>query len=188
VESKAELRARLRAARDALDVEVRAAAARSCVRSVLACCDGAESVLLYVAFGSELDVAPIAEALRSRGVAVLLPRVEHPRLVAVRHRPGEVLIASRFGVPEPGGPAEDAESLDAVVVPGLAFDRSCHRIGYGAGYYDRFLPTLRPDARTVGVTYAFACLDELPHEPHDVAVSTVVNERGRFAGGVPGAG
>ena len=79
-----------------------------------------------------------------------------------------------------------AASLTAVVVPGLAFDRRGHRLGRGAGVYDRFLATLPPSVLRIGLTPAALVVPELPTEPHDVPMHFVVTEREVIAANAPG--
>lgn len=80
------------------------------------------------------------------------------------------------GFPEPPRDGEPATELDLIVVPALAFDPSGHRLGYGAGLYDRSLPRF-PSSKTVGVAFDFQLLMELPRGPHDVPVDLVVTDR-----------
>lgn len=77
-------------------------------------------------------------------------------------------------------------SLAAVVVPGLAYDRHGHRLGRGAGVYDRFLATLPPNVLRIGLTPAALVVPELPTEPHDVPMHFVVTEREVIAANAPG--
>jgi 5-formyltetrahydrofolate cyclo-ligase len=72
----------------------------------------------------------------------------------------------------------DPISVDLVVVPGLAFTAAGDRLGQGGGWYDRFLPGLRPDALRIGVGFVEQLVDELPHEPHDVAMHRVITDAG----------
>jgi 5-formyltetrahydrofolate cyclo-ligase len=74
----------------------------------------------------------------------------------------------------------EAEGVDLVVVPGVAFDRSGRRLGYGRGYYDELLQRLRPDTATIGLAFECQLFAELPHEPHDVPVDMVITERGVY--------
>jgi 5-formyltetrahydrofolate cyclo-ligase len=94
------------------------------------------------------------------------------------------------GFPEPraDAPRAEADAIDLVIVPGLAFDPRGHRIGYGAGFYDRFLaPLSRPSgaahARAVGVCFDFQVLAEAPTSPEDVAVAVVVTDKRVFTAG-----
>ena len=86
------------------------------------------------------------------------------------------LIANRWGLLEPDetAPVVEAGVLDAVVVPALGAGRNGHRVGYGAGYYDAFLPATR--GFPVAVVFAACLVDAVPPEPHDVPVACVVTE------------
>ena len=67
---------------------------------------------------------------------------------------------------------------DVVIVPGLALTAAGHRLGQGGGWYDRFLADVRHDCLTVGVCFRVQLLDEVPLEPHDIALDHVVTDRG----------
>jgi 5-formyltetrahydrofolate cyclo-ligase len=87
------------------------------------------------------------------------------------------LAPGTFGIPEPIRAARRpvaSRAVDLVFVPGLAFDRRGHRLGYGHGYFDRFLATLPDATPTVGLAYRFQLFDRLPTSAHDRAVSTVL--------------
>ena len=86
---------------------------------------------------------------------------------------------SRFGIPEPGGEAIDPQSIDAVIVPGLAFTPDGQRLGQGGGYYDQFMPLLRKDCSTIGVCFQEQLVAEVPAEAHDRRVQVVVTDRGQ---------
>ena len=139
----------------------------------------ASSALVVMAFngiGSEPDTTGLVESLAAAGHAVLLPRVEGDHIVAVAHRPGDVLRRGAFGIAEPLGPAVDPQSIDAVIVPGLAFTRDGRRLGQGGGYYDQFLPTLRSGCITCGVGFSTQIVDDLPVEPHDRPLTMVLTD------------
>ena len=80
------------------------------------------------------------------------------------------------GFLDPGPDAPEAEALDVIVVPGLAFDPRGYRIGYGAGYYDRTLPRFRPPALAVGVAFDFQLAPDLPSTDNDVPVDLIVTD------------
>lgn len=89
------------------------------------------------------------------------------------------LVPGAYGIPEPkdGLQAVEPTRIDVVIVPALAYDRRGYRLGYGGGYYDRFLPTLSAQAVKVGVQYDLLVWDALPVGPHDVSVDWVITER-----------
>jgi 5-formyltetrahydrofolate cyclo-ligase len=70
----------------------------------------------------------------------------------------------------------DATWPDLVIVPGLAFTRTGDRLGQGGGWYDRFLPSLRPDATSIGVGFSAQIVDAIPLEDHDVSLDFVVTD------------
>ncbi len=124
----------------------------------------------------EIDIRPLLHALADAGHDVLLP-VTPPRGQALSYRrwhPGAVLLPGRFGTRHPDGAAGTPEVL---LVPLLAFDASCHRLGYGGGYYDRTIAAL-PGVRTVGCAFAAQRVDAVPVLPHDAPLDAVVTEAG----------
>ncbi len=135
----------------------------------------------YRALDDEIDPVPLVEVLRQEGMEVALPAVERRRapLVFRRYRPGDRLRRSAFGIEEPvsGAPALRPEVL---LVPLLAFDRDGHRLGFGAGYYDRTIAALRAagDLFAVGLAYAAQEVPALPREPHDMALDLIATEEG----------
>jgi 5-formyltetrahydrofolate cyclo-ligase len=129
--------------------------------------------------GEEIDVRPLLHALHARGHPVVLP-VTGRRGTPLAFRlwtPGDVLIAERFGTVRPSGPELRPDFL---LIPLLAFDRRGHRLGYGAGYYDRTLATL-PHAFALGCAYAAQEVDAVPAGPHDAPLDAVATELGVIA-------
>ena len=134
----------------------------------------------YWPLGSELDVRPLLLHLKTGGRSVALP-VSGPRGQALTFRdwdPAHPLAAGRYGIQEPG--ADRPELVPAVLlVPMLAFDRDGHRLGYGAGYYDRTLDALRAIRPVLAVGTAFAVqeMDAVPRGAHDERLDWILTER-----------
>jgi 5-formyltetrahydrofolate cyclo-ligase len=168
---KAALRKRMRMVRDMVDDHL--------MRSVQLWAKVAElpeylrasSVMAFVGFSGEPDTDPLFARLSVEGKRLLLPRVEANGIVAVEG--DSPMVTSAFGVSEPTGPAVDVGEIDFVIVPGLAFTLAGDRLGYGQGYYDRFLPTLT--APSVGVCFVDQLVDAMPLTEHDVRVDMVVS-------------
>ena len=124
----------------------------------------------------EVDIRLLLLALLGRGHAVLLP--ETPRrglpLSFRRWRPATPMVAERFGTLRPTGPLGVPTLL---LVPLLAFDANCNRLGYGAGYYDRTIEGL-PGVTTVGCAFAAQQVDAVPVLPHDAVLDAVATEAG----------
>lgn len=159
----------------------------------------ARTVMIYAPVKGEADVRPIAaawaliasterscvaDALKSsRPHRVCLPRTDWARAsiapVKVTDWDSD-LVEARFGLrePRPDLPVVSLEDLDAVLVPGLAFDRTGRRLGRGAGFYDRFLTRLPARVLTVGVALEAQMLDSVPTDSHDVGVHWLATSLG----------
>jgi 5-formyltetrahydrofolate cyclo-ligase len=188
---KTELRARMRGLRRTIAPDERAALGHLVAARLAALPEivGAKVVLLFSSFGSEVPTAPIIEQLAGAGRTVLLPYLEGGRMEAAAVDPGEVLAATEYGPGEPGRrvPA-DPRSIDAVVLPGLAFDGHGHRLGYGGGHYDRYVVRLRAEAVRVGICFHDQLIDEVPSGPGDERVHVVVTDREVVDCRQPGSG
>lgn len=127
---------------------------------------------VYNSFGGEADTHKLIRYLISVGKAVCLPRVEGKNMIAVPY--SENMKTSRFGVPEPEGEAYRGD-IDVAITPLLAVDRKGARLGYGGGYYDRFLKD--KDILKVGYCFDFQVIDEVPSLKHDVRVDIIITEK-----------
>lgn len=136
----------------------------------------AATLMLFWSFGSEVPTDGLIARLHARGAIVALPRIEGSDLVPVAYAPGDPTEATPFGAREPrGGASIMRTSLDVIAVPAVAFDRRCARIGYGGGYYDRFLRGVR--GSTVGLVFGLQVLaEELPTGSFDRRVDAIVTE------------
>ena len=115
--------------------------------------------------------------LRSRGTTVALPRIEGDHVVPVVATPCAGMSATSFGAMEPAeGRVLDVAELDLVVVPGVAFDRSCGRVGYGGGYYDRLLGERRAGAAAIAIAFGLQVVDRVPSGAVDRRLDGVVTE------------
>ena len=136
----------------------------------------ARVVLVYAASATEVDIEDAAEGLRSRGVRTLYPRVDGEDLALVPVSRIEELVDGHRGIREPKGLAADPSIVDAVVVPGLAFDLRGWRLGQGGGHYDRLLPRIA-DALRIGVAFTCQVVPQVPRDAHDIAMDLLVTER-----------
>lgn len=140
----------------------------------------ARSVMLYMPARNEVDTWPLLEHFWARGSEVLLPRCCDGRRGVMEafavSSPAE-LGPGCFGLVEPLPEAAlrvTDPQPEIILVPALAFDRRGYRLGFGGGYYDRFLPALTRRPLLVGPAYAFQLVDTLPTEPWDHPVHLVV--------------
>ncbi len=136
----------------------------------------AEHVLVYLAFGSEIDLAPLTELSKTFYVTRTW---ETDRNLSI-HRLAEGLEAHPYGYLQPAATSStiDPQEVDVALVPGLCFDQRGTRLGYGRGYYDRLLPKLREDVPLVGVAVNALVVSELPKDSFDVPMTHLVSEIG----------
>jgi 5-formyltetrahydrofolate cyclo-ligase len=183
---KHHLRLRARKARQALAPREREAAAEAIATRALALLhdERVGVVLGYVATAEEADPGPLLETLRLAGARVALPRVTGPmRLTLHWVTSSDELVASSFGVMEPveDAPLAEPHEIDVALVPGVAFDAECNRIGYGGCFYDNLLPMLRPDALKIGLAFDVQLVTSVPCEEHDVRLDWVITPGAAYA-------
>jgi 5-formyltetrahydrofolate cyclo-ligase len=132
---------------------------------------------LYAAKGSEVSTDAIDAMARARGLTVVYPRVfQNDRVLELAPSTIDALVKSAFGLREPVGAAIAIGSVDMFVVPGVAFDRSGVRLGWGRGHYDATLAVARPDARRVGLAFECQLVERVEREAHDAPMHVIVTE------------
>ncbi|WP_419908773.1 5-formyltetrahydrofolate cyclo-ligase [Hoeflea sp.] len=180
---KSELRRQALAARDAIGAEARIEASLEIDRI------GAREIALqpgvvvsgFWPIRTEVDVRPLMYSLRERGARLCLPVVADKTTIIFRELVrGAPMVETGFGT---AGPGPEAQVLDPelMLVPLAAFDTTGHRIGYGAGHYDRAIANLHEkgiEPRLVGVAFAAQEVESVPSESHDIALSAILTERG----------
>jgi 5-formyltetrahydrofolate cyclo-ligase len=135
----------------------------------------AEIIGAYYAFGSEVRTDVIIEQARSIGKKLALPSIESENLTFYELSSGKYLVKGRFGIMEPL-PYGLIDRMDMIVVPGIAFDKNGYRLGYGKGYYDKFLAKRK--VFSVGLGYSFQLLENLPSGEHDKKLDAISTEDG----------
>ena len=191
-EEKKAFRERMKALRDAIPQETRAEEDKILTDMILQTPFYAQAkwILTYVSFGSEVDTHALIQRALKDGKRVFVPCVRDKSMDFYEIESKRDLAPGPMGIPEPDPnpakkfPYELHLSLDraeecAVFVPGLAFDKSCHRIGYGGGYYDRFLASFRKKM-AVGLCYSEQVQENIPCLPTDMTTDIVVTPTGAF--------
>lgn len=185
-QAKAVLRQRARALRNTIPEGAIKERSARIVASLLGLPEiaGARSVALFypIEGRNEVDLRALDAELRAKGARIAYPAIEQEtRVMSFRFvAETEAMEERGLGFREPAEDAEEAIALDAIVVPALQIDASGHRIGYGAGYYDRTLPRYSPPATAIGVAFDFQLIAEVPVTEGDVAVSMVVTDQRVF--------
>lgn len=142
----------------------------------------ARRIMVFASFDNEVDLRPLVDRLLKSGKIIFLPRTNAAgNLDAVEFRGWDHTLPGAFGILEPLGEKSDPQLLDMVIVPGLVFDHNGYRLGYGKGYYDRFLGLLRPNAFTCGVCYEFQLVENVFPHGGDVPVHWIVTEKSEVA-------
>lgn len=137
-------------------------------------------VMFYVDCRNEVMTKDAIEKALSMGKRVAVPKtVKGEGLLAIEIKNLGELSCGVFGILEPENDENriDPGEIDLVVVPGIAFDRRGYRLGYGAGYYDRFLPKLREGVKKIAVAFEMQLVDLLPAEDHDVRMDALLTEK-----------
>ncbi|HET6611283.1 MAG TPA: 5-formyltetrahydrofolate cyclo-ligase [Kofleriaceae bacterium] len=175
------LRRRIRATRDAIAPDRAAVAAAGAAAWAIAVPEiaGARVVALYAAVRNELSTLPLARALAERCKTLAYPRVIEARGALAFFSGGpETLVPGHLQIPEPGpqAPALSVDDIDVFVIPGLAFDGTGTRLGWGKGYYDRTLA----GARGLRCGFGFECqvVSKVPRGTSDIAMDRVITEAG----------
>lgn len=182
LEKKA-LRGRILALRDRIPEVTRRAVSRELADRIgsLPTFITARTVLVTLPYRSEWDTRPLVEIALRAGKLVAVPRVDRGVRMLTLHEVADLdrdLVPGYAGVPEPR-PERSLLApalIDWVLVPGVAFDTSGRRLGYGGGFYDRLLPLLRADARRIAGAYDLQVVDAVPAGPHDVRVELIATE------------
>ena len=141
----------------------------------------ASQALFYLSFKSEVDTTLMRELARELGMAVAAPRANkgEKRMTFYYLDDENELESGPYGILQPPQNSEkivELEDATVILVPGLAYDLQCRRLGWGAGFYDRFLAGEGKGIPTIGLAFDCQIVDEVPTEPHDVPVNVVVTE------------
>jgi 5-formyltetrahydrofolate cyclo-ligase len=180
-EEKSRIRQILRECKDSLDPKDRLEKSRAICQHLLGLiCDG-ETVMVYTSKEKEVNTVPLITALFHRGNPVVVPIIvkEDVSLRLSYLRDFSALVPSTFGVPEPIGseiPVYPGD-VDTIILPMLGFDRHGGRIGYGAGYYDRFLER-NMHLRKIGIAFACQEIEKLPVDENDIPMDCIITEEG----------
>lgn len=142
----------------------------------------AQNVMLYLAFRNEIITQEIIEDSLNKGKRVFIPVAvpETKELIVSELKSLEDdLEAGNYSILEPKPEAlrpTPPQEIDLVLVPGVAFDKRGYRIGYGGGYYDRFLPKLKKGASTIALAHELQIVDKVEEDEFDYPVQYVITE------------
>lgn len=180
---KAALREEVLDARDRLSAKSRADASSAIERIGASQIEVAvgEIVSGFFPIRSEVDIRPLMTSLESKGAQLCLPVVMDRETLEFRQLTQDTnLVETGFGTVGPGPDAAIVQP-QLMLVPLAVFDKTGHRIGYGAGYYDRAIARLRQAGkppRLIGVAFDMQEVDKVPNDGHDIAMPAILTESG----------
>jgi 5-formyltetrahydrofolate cyclo-ligase len=168
------------ARRNALPQELRASAARALAEHPFPGTVDRATISGFMPLKSEINPVPLMQKLAQAGAGLALPIVQGrgKPLIMRAFRFGDALVSGVWGIREPRPEAPEV-APDILLVPLIAFDRPGHRIGYGAGYYDRTINSLRAQKNVLAIGLAFAAqeITQVPSTPRDARLDLVLTER-----------
>ena len=148
-----------------------------------------QGIFVYCSYRSEVATGELIDQLLARGKKVSVPLTESAdasmQAVILACRQTD-LIPGYKGIPEPApavipGRIYPPDKIEVALIPGLVFDEQGYRLGYGGGYYDRFLALAAPQALRIGLAYSFQVVAQIPRLSHDVPMDLLVTEKKVFS-------
>ena len=183
---KKQLRKEIIARRDALPEQMRTTASLQISQQVIATDEfkKAQTVFLFASFGSEVNTRSLMDEVIKNRRKLILPRVDIQektmRLYHVKN-PDTELIPGVWDIPQPD-PTQcelcSADEIDCIILPGVAYDKSGGRMGYGGGFYDRLLASLTPEqfSCAIGICFEVQLVKQVPRDAHDLPVPIICTE------------
>ena len=187
-EEKQRLRRVIRAEEQQLSAKYKAASSAAICRHIMAMPEyrDAETVFCFVGRAHEIDTASLLQGILADGKRLCVPLCVDKGIMELRQITDlEQLVPGSYGIQEPpaDAPTVSVDEVDLSIIPCLTCDHGGRRLGFGGGYYDRFLSVYRSAA--VMVCRERLIREELPVEPHDMPIPWVVTERGLYEDGIP---
>jgi 5-formyltetrahydrofolate cyclo-ligase len=136
----------------------------------------------YYPVGSEVRTQKIVNIALNSNRVVALPRTVGDHIKFYPILSNSDLIVGKFGIREPSIPSDScascvSDNIDLLLVPGIVFDTSGYRIGYGYGYYDRFIARKKNSIVSVGLAYEFQVCEKVPRSDNDQKINVLITEK-----------
>jgi 5-formyltetrahydrofolate cyclo-ligase len=184
-ESRQDLRKRILRTRDRLSELDRGEKSFSVMNNFLSLPEMRQwtTLFMYVNFRSEVETVELIKRCLRQGIRVAVPLVDASavRMIPLLiEDPDKDLAPGYYDIPEPDPQKSlrvEPSEIDAAVIPGSVFDIHGGRLGYGGGYYDRFLVNDAPQARRVGFAFELQLVDKVELEPHDQPLDILITEK-----------
>lgn len=181
-EEKKVLRNKILSLRNALEIDNKIKMDESIYRSLfsLDIFNKAKNIFIYLSFGTEINTRTIIEKILESKKNVYIPKVykNNKSMKAIKLSSFNDLKENSMGILEPIEDENyiDKKDIDLIIVPGVVFDLEGNRIGYGGGYYDRYLEEIKDVVNKLVIAYEFQVIDYIESEDHDIKVDYIVTE------------
>lgn len=140
----------------------------------------ANTIFAFVSYDTEVDTHSIIKKAIEDGKTVCVPKTIsiEEGMLAIKLDSFDDMAEGNYGILEPKfmTPKIDENLIDLAFIPGLAFDKRGGRVGYGGGFYDRFMNNMRKEAKKIGLAYSFQMLEEVPMEAHDLFIDGIITD------------
>ena len=137
-----------------------------------------ESIFIYVSFGSEVDTKEIINYALMDNKKIYVPKTDKSKkeMKAIRIHSLDKMIVDKWGILEPIDVDKNkfGEKFDLIIMPGVVFDRSGNRIGYGGGYYDKYISAIKCKSVKLALAYDFQVINKIESEEHDINVDCII--------------
>jgi 5-formyltetrahydrofolate cyclo-ligase len=174
--------------RDSMSEEIRKDKDREIKERLLALSEfkASHKILLYASFRSEVDTFKLLQYCIANGKITMLPRVDkqNNELELYEIKDTGELVKGYFGIPEPNVSEDrrmNVEHMDLIIVPGVAFDEQCNRLGYGKGFYDKLLTRVKGQGSKVkgliALAYEEQIVESIPSELHDIKMDKIITDK-----------
>lgn len=183
LQGKKDIRKKIIDYRDSIDLSLRKQWDESIFNKLTNCelYKKAHTIFSFVSFKSEVDTHNIIKHAIKKGKTICVPKIESKQkgIEIFKVRDFTQLKKGYFDILEPDEtcPAAVSGEIDLILMPGVAFDRQGGRIGYGAGFYDRFLSDMKKRADKIALAYDFQLLNSVPMDEHDVRIDGIITEK-----------
>lgn len=143
-------------------------------------------VMIYLSFKNEVDTEPIIDWCFEQDKEVVVPycEIENKKIIPCKLHPDRKgLVKSKFGIWEPQPDlmtSVEIDAIDVIIVPGVGFDNNCNRLGFGGGYYDRFLAKRQREIPAIAICYQNQITQSVPTDNYDIKMDMVVTESNIF--------
>ncbi|MFH2106656.1 MAG: 5-formyltetrahydrofolate cyclo-ligase [Candidatus Micrarchaeota archaeon] len=134
----------------------------------------AKTIAFYLSKKDEVQTKSAIEILMKQQKQIFVPIVDGEHIRLVEFVSFDDLHIGKFGVPEPKTKKPAEKNPEVMVIPGIAFDKNCNRLGYGKGYYDRLLKKFK--LYKIGICFDFQVVDSVPVKDHDEKMDIVITD------------